>query len=262
LREAYAKAGVSVFRQSPDVAHVHLILTPATADSSGARWARRIEARTPASARAGDRHVFQPFSGATMACNLRPWFTASARLRARVLTLARATGMLRMEYVSLSLDEVRTLKKAATRNAPYADRVSLGFAIALACLEEELGEDHHVLHEIDVLEGLALHSSTKESAQFRRPPLHPLWHKHFSTARHLIRNWGDRWGLGKSGNRDLSKMIEGVATEIGDQPDLWLKRLAHQLVLGGLEDRAAAGRMTGDWIIFAKHEGRNFSLLF
>ncbi len=55
-------------------------------------------------------------------------------------------------------------------------------------------------------------------------------------------------------------MIEQVAAECGDHPDLWPKRLAHQFVLGGLEDRAAARRMTGDWIIFATHEGRNFYL--
>jgi len=71
---------------------------------------------------------------------------------------------------------------------------------------------------------------------------------------------GERWGLGNSGNRDLSAMIEAVAVECGDQPDLWPKRLVHQLVLGGLDERAAARRMTGDWIIFAKHEGRNFYL--
>ena len=169
--------------------------------------------------------------------------------------------MLQMERISLSLDDVRAIKKYATRDAPYFDRVSVGFAVALAHLRETLGEDHHVLHEIDVLEGLAANSSTKESEQFRRPPLHPFWHKHFSTARHLKRNMGVRWGLEKSGNRDLSAMIEGVAVGCGDQPDLWPKRLVHQLVLGGLDDRAAARRMTGDWIIFAKHGGRNVSLL-
>ncbi len=165
-----------------------------------------------------------------------------------------------MERASLSLDEVRAIKKCATGDAGYADRVSLGFAFALARLGEVLGEDHDVLHEMDVLEGLASNSSTKESTQFKYPPLHPFWHKHFSTARHLMRNMGDRWGLGKSGNRELSAMIERVAVECGDHPDLWPKRLVHQLVLGGLDDRAAARRMTGDWIIFAKHEGRNFYL--
>ena len=96
-----------------------------------------------------------------------------------------------MERVSLSLDEVGAIKKCATRNAAYADRVSLGFAFALAQLGEAVGEDHAVLHEISVLEGLASNSSTKEFTQFKHPPLHPFWHKHFSTARHLMRNVGD-----------------------------------------------------------------------
>jgi hypothetical protein len=61
-----------------------------------------------------------------------------------------------MERVSLSLDEVRSIKKYTTRDASYAVRVSLGFAVALAHLGEVLGEDHHVLHEINVLEGACL----------------------------------------------------------------------------------------------------------
>jgi hypothetical protein len=59
---------------------------------------------------------------------------------------------------------------------------------------------------------------------------------------------------------DLSAMIEEVAVTYGDQPDLWQKRIVHELVIGGLEDRSAEQRMTGDWIIFAKHEGQNFYL--
>ena len=60
-----------------------------------------------------------------------------------------------MERVGLSLDEEREIKKHATHGAVYADRVSLGFAIALAQLGEKRGEDRDVLREIDVLEGLA-----------------------------------------------------------------------------------------------------------
>ena len=165
-----------------------------------------------------------------------------------------------MERVSLSLDQVTAIKRAATRDASYADRVSLGFAIALDGLRRRLGEDYDILREIDILEGLTSNSSTKPPKLFTKPPLHPFWHKHFSTARHLMRNVGERWGLGNSGNCDLAVMIGEVAEEYGDQPDLWQKRLVHRLVLGGLDDRAAARRMTGDWIIFAKHEERNFYL--
>lgn len=167
---------------------------------------------------------------------------------------------MRIYLGSCSLDEVRAFKKDATCNASYANRVSLGFAMALVQLEGTQGENHCVLHEINVLEGLAPPSSTKEPTQFKRPPLHPFWHKHFSTARHLMRNMGERWGLGKSGNCELWEMIERVAAECGAQTDLWPKRLAHQLVLGGINDRAVARRMTGDWIIFAKYEGQNLYL--
>jgi hypothetical protein len=167
--------------------------------------------------------------------------------------------MLQMERVSLTLEQVVAIKIYATRGASYADRVSLGFAVALDRLGKQFGEDYDVCREIDALEGLSPHSSTKSPTQFKRPPLHPFWHKHFSTSRHLMRNVGLRWGLEKSGNRDFSAAIETVTREYGDQPDLWPKRLAHRVVLGGLDDRAKKG-MTGDWIIFGKYEGRNFYL--
>jgi hypothetical protein len=165
-----------------------------------------------------------------------------------------------MERVSLTLDQVAAIKRYATRGASYADRVSLGFAVALDRLGKQLGEDHDVCCEIDALEGLSPHSSTKRPTQFKRPPLHPFWHKHLSTSRHLIRNVGLRWSLERGGNRELDVAIETIATEYGDQPDLGQKRLVYQIVLGGIDDRARARQMTGDWIIFAKHEGRNFYL--
>jgi hypothetical protein len=168
--------------------------------------------------------------------------------------------MSQMERVSLTLEQVVAIKRYATRGAPYADRVSLGFAVALDRLGKQFGEDYDVSREIDALEGLSPHSSTKRPTQFKRPPLRPFWHKHFSTSRHLMRNVGLRWGLEKSGNCDFSAAIERVTREYGDQPDLWQKRLPYQIVLGGLHDRTTARRMTGDWIIFARHEGRNFYL--
>ena len=180
-----------------------------------------------------------------------------ARARPHVRRTKETPEMSEMGHVSLSRDQVRAIKETVTHGASYAERISLGFALAVFQLGQEFAEDHHILHEVDVLEGVALHSVTKEATQFR-PPLHPLWHKHFSTPRHLMRNIGERWGLMRSGNRDLTAMIEKVASEHGSQPDLWPMRLVHQLVPGGLDQRVEAQRMTGDWIIFAKHDEQNF----
>lgn len=165
-----------------------------------------------------------------------------------------------MERTSFTLDEIRAIKKAIAYDAPYAERISLGFAFQLFTIKQSLGEDHVVLREIDVLEGVAVGTSTKEAERFKRAPLHPFWHKHFSSPRHLYKNIGIRWGIDKDGNRDLSKMIEEVAAEHGDNPDIWQKLVPYKFVMDAFRDRIAAKRMTGDWIIFAKHEGANFYL--
>jgi len=36
--------------------------------------------------------------------------------------------------------------------------------------------------------------------------------------------------------------------------------MSHRFMDEGFRDRAAAGRLTGEWIIFAKHEGKRFYL--
>src|ERR1035437_6907213 len=159
--------------------------------------------------------------------------------------------MTEMTHRSFSLMEIQNIKANVTHGASYANRISLGFVVRLIQFGESSGEARSVLREIDVLEGITSNSSTKEATQFKRPPWNAFWHKHFTMPRHLIRNVGERWGLGNDGNRDLTAMIEMVAAACGDQPDRWPNRLMHEL-MGGLNDRIAAKRMTGDWIIFAK----------
>ena len=55
-------------------------------------------------------------------------------------------------------------------------------------------------------------------------------------------------------------MIERIAQEHGDDPDAWQKALAHEFTVGAFEKRAGDKEMTGDWVIFAKHEGKNYYL--
>ncbi len=55
-------------------------------------------------------------------------------------------------------------------------------------------------------------------------------------------------------------MIKSEVEALGNCPDLLHKRLAHRLILGGIESRATDRCLTGDWLIFAKVEGVNFYL--
>jgi hypothetical protein len=164
-----------------------------------------------------------------------------------------------LERASFTFDELRRIKQALTKDRPYFERISIAFAARLLQVRMELKEDVLVLDEIDFLEGVSQRTQTKNEEQFRHAPLHPFWHKHFSAPRHLVRNLGDRWGLTGKGNRDLTAMIEDVARAHGDEPGKWQNVLLHRLVMDGYQDRFQRG-LTGDWIIYAKHEGRNYYL--
>jgi len=160
-----------------------------------------------------------------------------------------------------SFDEadLSEFKRYISGQKPYHARLSLALTIRLAICNLEHMDTFNVLDEIDYLEGIKPSSRTKKPARFRKPPLQNLWHKHFFSTRHLVKNVGVRWNLADGGNADFSAMIESVEKDFGDNPDLWQKVLAHRLVIEGFSERACRG-LTGDWIVYGVHEGKNFYL--
>jgi hypothetical protein len=160
--------------------------------------------------------------------------------------------------LSLTRDQLARLKLEITGDAAYASRVSLALALRLVGHPADLSA---VLGEIDSLEGLRSTTRAKSPQQFKHAPLAPLWHKHFFSPRHLLRNIGERWNLARGeGNRDLDAVLAQIAAEHGDNPARWPSVLVHRLNVDGLEERALAQRLTGDWIIFAKRDGENYYL--
>lgn len=163
--------------------------------------------------------------------------------------------------VSLSLEEWAELKKNVLHGKPYADRVSIGLTLRLIeGIQKRSVDLFAVLKEIDYLEGIGPVTPTKQEEPFRKPPLSPFWHKHFASALHAPRNIAERWGLKHGGNGDFDKMIHGVAKNYGDDVDVMSGQLANSFVMDGYQDRLKARRETGDWIVFAKHGGKNYYL--
>lgn len=162
-----------------------------------------------------------------------------------------------MASASFSSDEQHAIKYGVTNGRPYAHRISFAFATRLFMIKTGLREDHLILDEMDYLEGLRSLSKTKKEEQFRHPPLHPFWHKHYSAPRHVLRNIGIRWGLNGSGNGALDSMLAQLCKTHGDGD--WQGVLAHRVVIEGYADRSARG-LTGDWIIYAEHHGQLYYL--
>lgn len=176
--------------------------------------------------------------------------------------------------VSLTFEEVASFKREVLRERPYSGRVSFALAVRLAEMQVGRGDYFSVLDQLDFLEGLRKTSAAVAGTQFRRRPLHPFWHIHAWAARHLARNLIVRWGLDGDGNRDFDRLLEEVEAECGDEPEKWPALIADRVVIGGLETRARTGAaatvrehasggtrgygLTGDWIIYGKHEGENY----
>jgi hypothetical protein len=166
-----------------------------------------------------------------------------------------------MQRINVSLDDLRScMKHKLTLDRPYADRLSIGMLFRLLRLQSQYGKVDCILREIDFLEGINPHSQTKPEEQFKHHPLTPFWHKHYYSSRQLLRNIGIRWGVEHGGNRDLDTMLAEVSTRYGNDPDMWQKALAYDFVLNGLEDRANANRLTGDWIVFGRHRRLKYYL--
>jgi hypothetical protein len=55
-------------------------------------------------------------------------------------------------------------------------------------------------------------------------------------------------------------MVSDVAAECGIDPKVWQRVLAHRFVFDAFAHRAAHQHLTGDWIIFGKHDGANYYL--
>lgn len=161
--------------------------------------------------------------------------------------------------ISLDKEQIRRLKLEAVRGKAYSERISIALAFRLLDSSNPRFDRLAVLDEINYLEGMTKTSRTKPESQFKKPPLFPFWHKHFFSTQHLIKNIGIRWNIFNGGNRDLEKMISDVAKKHGDDPDAWPNHLVQQLVISGFTDRTERG-LTGDWLIYAKHESKNYYL--
>lgn len=160
--------------------------------------------------------------------------------------------------VSLDSSEIASLKRTITNDRPYANRISLGFAFRLLSIKATLREDQLILDEIDNLEALKKRSRTRREEKFRKPPLHPFWHKHYTAPRHILKNIANRWNLTGDG-KPLLAMLGNVATTHGSDLDDWPGIAAYRMVIDGYTHRAKRG-LTGDWIIFGKHAGKNYYL--
>jgi hypothetical protein len=100
-------------------------------------------------------------------------------------------------------------------------------------------------------------TGVKPATQFNKMPLKGLWHKHFFSAHFVVKNIV--LALGKTG---VAKLVEEVLDPAKSSvvTEEMINELAHRVTHEPLEARDANKKLTGEWIVYLRHEGKNYYL--
>ncbi|MRF68121.1 hypothetical protein GIJ48_16730 [Escherichia coli] len=160
------------------------------------------------------------------------------------------------EITSRQLDQFAALYKI--------DRLINGRYSHLLLLDLYLSEKHNglspelVVQEINALES-GSHSYMKPPTKFHRKPLRGLWHKHFllvtpsSMAQNILNE------LGKNGTKQAAEAA--FSSDNGDKitADM-ISDFVSRIVEEPFSKRSEQAKLTGEWLIYAEHDGQKYYL--
>lgn len=118
-----------------------------------------------------------------------------------------------------------------------------------------------IIREIEELEA-GLSGQLKAPIQNRYPPLKGLWHKHYMQDGLSSLAMNVQKGLSKYGIPFFEKKIQ-EAKDAGEERFLSpedVPALVNDIVSGNRQRLAEDHAITGEWLVFAKHEGQNYYL--
>lgn len=163
-------------------------------------------------------------------------------------------------HVRVALEEVERFRDYWMEAMPsirlFSDRISRCFWFDLLVLDQRYKVGvHPVLQPLLDLEAGEPPNGTKPATPFTRRPLKGLWHKHWFCTRFLAANL-----LTVAQRKESMDWIWGVAKEGDIVTDDMIRQIAHRITVQAYEDRHAAKKITGEWIIYLPRSGLNHYL--
>lgn len=144
-------------------------------------------------------------------------------------------------------------------------RVSQLLVIQLASISKHrIYNSFSITDVIQELEGFG-RGCKQRAEQFKHLPLKGFWKAHFHDAKFIPKNIINHWGLEFESSPKLQAFCARVAYDEDKSPSRlgWQGRLAHELTIGAYHERTrkkGLAGLTGEWIIFAKHNELNYYL--
>jgi hypothetical protein len=161
--------------------------------------------------------------------------------------------------VKITSRDLAVFRDVYMASSDLADRMTELIWLDMYALDAVFGvSPHDILRAIrDLEQGEQQSSGAKPATQFRNMPLKGLWHQHYFSAHFLGQNI--RLALGKTGpERFANEVLDPTKSAVATKE--MVEKLAHRIVHEPVEARAAAQKLTGQWIIYLQHEGKNYYL--
>jgi len=164
------------------------------------------------------------------------------------------------QHWRVSLSEIETFRDEWLERMPtiraFSERISRCLWFDLLILTRRYGIwPGEILQPVLDSENGEPVTGLKPATQFTREPLRGLWHKHWFSARFLPANL-----LAAMSRRDSMDFIWEIANEGDLLTEDIIKQIAHRLTITAFEKRSATKKMTGEWIVFLKHDEMNYYL--
>ena len=167
------------------------------------------------------------------------------------------------EGFDVSKDEVEQFKNSH----PGFCRLEMGRVSQFLLIQLTSISKHRTLNSFSItdviqeLEGVG-RGCKQRFEQFKHLPLKGLFKAHFFDARFMVRNLINHWRMEFENSPKFNSLLSRVIEEEENRPSKfgWQGRLAHEMTVGGYEERARKNKCTGEWIVFAKHNGLNYYL--
>lgn len=165
---------------------------------------------------------------------------------------------IRGKSTRISADELNEFSRLYSPQGDFNSRISKLFWVDLYILSEEFHIDPpEILREISFLESGISGSETKPAEPYKREPLKGLYHKHFFAANFIIQNL-EKVYQSSSFEAEMDKLLSEARSSSDKEKKI--HEIANKATFGALQQRASLGKLTGEWIIFAKYEGKNYYL--
>jgi hypothetical protein len=114
-----------------------------------------------------------------------------------------------------------------------------------------------ILQPILDLEAATPHTKIKPATPFKHTALKGFWHQHFFSSHFLVKNINE--ALGKNGMKKLvDEIFDPKKSSIITRE--MINELSQRVVTEPFEQRQRDNKVTGEWIIFTKHGGKNYYL--